>query len=158
MVIDLAHEAEKIMLTTQRQRHRLDSAAEKMTQSPGTRCLAERLLEQKHLGQQALTLSNIAPNNDTSEENAMVYWLRMPPTPSPFAQQRVVDPISVAPSSSSPMPAVLQAENSPVLHGQLVQTSTLLKRHVFTPIPPLFLLVQPLGRQQLLILSWALWS
>jgi len=134
MVIDLAHEAEKIVLTTQRHRHRLDlGSGEDDSVAWELAALAERLLEQKHLGQQALTLSNIAPNNDTSEENAMVYWLRMPPTPSPFAQQRVVDPVSVAPSSSSPVPPVLQAENSPVLHGQLVQTSTLLKRHVLTP-------------------------
>src|SRR5258706_593769 len=118
----------------QRQRHRLDlGSGEDDSVAWELAALAERLLEQKHLGQQALTLSNIARNNDTSEENTMVYWLRMPPTPSPFAQQRVVDPISVAPSSSSPMPAVLQAENSPVLHGQLVQTSTLLKRYVLTP-------------------------
>jgi Rad3-related DNA helicase len=134
MVIDLAHEAEKVILTTQRNRHRLDAGSgEDDSVAWELVAVAERLLEQKRFGEQALSLSNVGGGNGTSEEDAMVYWLRMPPTPSPFIQQRAAESVSVVPSSSSLMAMAAQAENSPILYGQLVQTSTLLKRYVIGP-------------------------
>ena len=131
VVIELAHEAEKIMLTTQRHRHRLDlGSGEDDSVAWEFAALAHRLLEQKRLGQQAL----IEGNTDAGEENAMVYWLRIPPTPAPSGQQRGVDPVSAGSSPSlNAAPPVIQTENVPVLYGQLVQTSTLLKWHILTP-------------------------
>ncbi|MBV9712352.1 MAG: hypothetical protein JO011_15715, partial [Ktedonobacteraceae bacterium] len=71
-VIDLACEAEKIMLTTQRNRHRLDiGSGEDSSVASELAIAARQLLEQKQRGQQAMSLSD----GDT------VYWLRMPPSP-----------------------------------------------------------------------------
>ncbi|HEX6481128.1 MAG TPA: exonuclease domain-containing protein [Ktedonobacteraceae bacterium] len=134
MVVDLAHEAEKIILTTQRNRHRLDvGSGEDDSLAWELVAVAERLLEQKRFGEQAFSLSNVGGGSGTSEEDAMVYWLRLPPTPSPFAQQRASESVSVVPSSSSLAAMAAQAENSPILYGQLVQTSTLLKRYLIGP-------------------------
>jgi Rad3-related DNA helicase len=131
VVIDLTYEAVKIILTPQRNRHRLDVGSGEVDSVAWELAgLAERLLEQKHFGEQTLSLSNAGGNNGSAEEDAMVYWLRMPPTPSPYAQQRMVESTPVPPSSPALPP---QAENSPVLYGQLVQTSTLLKRYVTRP-------------------------
>jgi len=136
MVIDLAHEAEKIMLTRQRPRHRIDpGSGEDDSVAWEFAALAERLRAQKRFGQQALTLSENGggSGNSANREDAMVYWLRVPPAPLPFAQQRAVDSASPGSSPASVPSPVVQAENSPVLYGQLVQTSTLLKRYILTP-------------------------
>src|SRR6266568_422109 len=77
-VIDLVHEAERIVLTTQRSRHRLDvGSGEADSVATELAAIAQQLLKQKDLGQQAVALG----------ESDRVYWLRMPPTPPPFAQQ-----------------------------------------------------------------------
>ncbi len=134
MVIDLAHEAEKIILTRQRHRHRLEpGSGEDDSAAWEFAALAKRLLEQKHLGQQALASNNSVSGNHESEDDAMVYWLRIPPAPAPFGQQRLVDTVAAGSSSPNALTPTVQAENSPVLYGQLVQTSTLLKRHILTP-------------------------
>ena len=140
MVVDLAHEAEKIILTTQRNRHRLDAGSgEDDSVAWELVAVAERLLEQKRFGEQALSLSNVGGGSGTGEEDAMVYWLRMPATLSPFAQQRAAESVAVVPSSSPLMAMAAEAENSPILYGQLVQTSTLLKRYLIgTNSSPIF--------------------
>ncbi len=112
-VIDLACEAEKVILTTQRNRHRLDiGSGEDSSVASELAIAARQLLEQKQRGHQAMSLSD----GDT------VYWLRMPSPPS-FAQQgsqqRHTD------TSSIP---TQPAEDAPVLYAQLIQTSTLLRR------------------------------
>lgn len=117
-VIDLLHEAERIMLTAQRSRHRLDAGGgEDSSLAWELAATRWRLLEQKRLGQQAMAL----------EESEMVYWLRMPP-PSPppsqqMAQQRTIEVTAFA----------HPAENVPVLHAQHVHTSAFLKRFVLNP-------------------------
>lgn len=108
-VIALAHEAENILLTPQRSRHRLDAGSEDDFLSLELTAIAQQLLEQKHLAQQALSLN----------ESDTVYWLRMPPPPSPFAQQAAQQRQS---DSAPPI------EHTPVLYAQLVQTSAFLRQ------------------------------
>ena len=113
-VIDQACEAEKIMLTAQRNRHRLDiGSGEDSSVASELAIAARQLLEQKQRGQQAMSL----PDCD------MVYWLRMPPSsPSSFAQQSHQRHTDATPIPAQP------TEEAPVLYAQLVQTSTLLRR------------------------------
>src|SRR5579883_1023341 len=112
-VIDLAHEAEKIILTTQRNRHRLDiGSGEDSSVAAELVAVAHQLLQQKQLGQQAMSFT----------DNENVYWLRMPPPPPPFAQ-------STTQQRHTESAAGAQAgESVPVLHTQLVQTSAFLRR------------------------------
>ncbi len=113
-VIDLVHEAEKSLLTTHRGRHRLNlSGGEDDSLASELAAIAQQLLEQKRLGQQALSLG----------DSDMVYWLRMPPSPPPSTQQMAQQRQAEASTPSVPAP-----ESSPVLHAQLVQTSALLRR------------------------------
>ncbi len=121
-VIDLVHEAERVLLTTQRSHHRLDvGSGEEDSVASELAAIAWKLLEQKRLGQQAMALA----------ESDMVYWLRMPPAPPPFVQQTVqqrlvVPPVPLTtPSGGHSHPPV------PVLYGQQVQISALLKRTIF---------------------------
>jgi Rad3-related DNA helicase len=116
-VADLAHEAEKIILTTQRSRHRLDiGSGEDSTAAAELATVAQQLLEQKQLGQQAMMLG----------ENENVYWLRMPPTPAPSSTQ------SAQHRSSDTSTQSATIEYAPILYTQLVQTSTLLQRLLLT--------------------------
>jgi DNA polymerase III epsilon subunit family exonuclease len=132
-VIDLVQMAEKIMLTTQRNRHRLDiGSGEDESLAWELAALAQRFLEQKRLGQQALMSDSIGVNA-TDEENAMVYWLRVPPTPQPSAQQRQPDATTATPESTSQKSTVPNPESSPVLYAQHIQTATLLKEHILAP-------------------------
>jgi DNA polymerase III epsilon subunit family exonuclease len=115
-VVDLAHEAEKIILSTQRSRHRLDiGSGEDSSVASELAASAQQLQEQVQLGQQAMSLA----------ENNSVHWLRMPPMPAPpaqSAQQRSSDAGSQASS----------VEPAPVLYAQIVQTSALLQRLLLT--------------------------
>ena len=105
-VIELANEAEKTILTTQRSRHRLDiGSGEDSSVASELTAVAQQLLAQKKLGQQAMSLGD----SDT------VYWLRMPSLPFPRTRQNNA-------SSSS------QEEGTPILYSQLVQTSAFLRR------------------------------
>jgi ATP-dependent DNA helicase DinG len=109
-VIDLASEAEKIILTGQGNRHRLEiGSGEDSSVASELAIAARQILEQKQRGQQAMSLSD----GDT------VYWLRMPPSQSSFAQQ---SSHNTAASSTQP------ADDAPILYAQLIQTSTLLRR------------------------------
>jgi len=131
--IDLVHVAEKIMLTTQHSRHRLDlGSGEDESVAWELAALAQRLLEQKQLGQRAL-MENHTGVNAADEDNDMVYWLRMPPAPSLFTQQRQVES-SAAVSNALSQPSSMQnAESSPVLYAQHIHTAALLRDHVLTP-------------------------
>ncbi|HEU5227392.1 MAG TPA: exonuclease domain-containing protein [Ktedonobacteraceae bacterium] len=116
-VVDLAHEAEKLILTTQRSRHRLDiGSGEDSSVAAELIAVAHQLLKLKQLGQQAMSFAD--------SEN--VYWLRMPPPPPPFAQtpshQRHSGQTEASATGAQP------SENVPVLHTQLVQTSAFLRR------------------------------
>jgi ATP-dependent DNA helicase DinG len=114
-VVDLASEAEKIMLTTQRSnRHRLDiGSGEDSSVASELAIAARQLLEQKQHGQQAMSL----PDGDT------VYWLRMPPSSPSFAQQSAQS--RHTDTAAAPAQPV---EDAPILYAQLIQTSTLLRR------------------------------
>ena len=102
-IIDIAHEAEKTILTTQRSHRHLDvGSGEDSSVAAELVASAQQLLDQKKLGQQAMTLN----------ESDTVYWLRMPPTPPPFAANKQGE----------------EGEGTPVLYSQLVQTSALLRR------------------------------
>ena len=132
-VIDLIHVAENILLTTQRSRHRLDlGSREDESLAWEMAAFAQRLLHQKQLGQQAL-MANSNGINNVDKEDAMVYWLRMPSTPPPFAHQRQPELATISPNSASQMSSIHYTESSPVLHAQHIQTSALLKEHVLTP-------------------------
>ncbi len=113
-VIDLAHEAEKIILTTQRQRHRLDiGSGEDSSVAAELVTVAQQLLKQQQLGQQAISLM----------DSDSVYWLRTPPTPSSFTQNHSHQRHTETATTATP-----PVENSPVLYTQLIQTSALLRR------------------------------
>jgi ATP-dependent DNA helicase DinG len=115
-VVELAREAEKIILTTQRSRHRLDlGSGEESSVASEFAAMAQQLLEQKHLGQQALSLG----------EGERVYWLRMPPLP-PLPPHHNQHQRTTDGSSSQ------QTGNIPILYTQVVQTSSLLKRLLLT--------------------------
>jgi ATP-dependent DNA helicase DinG len=104
IVIDLAREAEKLLVSPQGARRPLDlGSGDESSVAAELVATAHKLSQQKELLQYALELGN----SDT------VYWLRMPPTPS-FAQ-------------NTPRPGEVQSEPTPVLYSQLVQTSALLK-------------------------------
>ncbi len=108
-VIDLAREAEKIIVTTQRNRHRLDiGSGEDSSVASELVAIAQQLQEQKQLVQQAMSLG----------ESDTVYWLRMPAVP-PFAQQTAVQRHN---EQAQPM------EIAPILYAQLIQIGPLLKR------------------------------
>jgi len=112
-VIDLANEAEKIILTAQRGRNRLDvGSGEDSSVASELVAAARQLSEQKSLAHRALTLS----------ESDSVCWLRTPPSPPPSAQNAAARDTT---SGAQPV------ENAPVLYSQVVQTSTFLKRHLF---------------------------
>jgi len=112
-VIDLVHEAERILLTTQRSRHRLDQgSSEDDSVATELAAIAQQLEQQKRLGQQAL-----APG-----ASEMVYWLRMPPSPPPFVQQTAQQ------RQASTTPPSTESLVAPVLYAQLVQIPALLRR------------------------------
>ncbi len=117
-VIDLVHEAERIVLTTQRSRHRLDvGSGEADSVATELAAIAQQLLKQKDLGQQAVALG----------ESDRVYWLRMPPTPPPFAQQMAQR--QTLPPASSAQP--VESPPVPVLYAQLVNISTVSKPLIY---------------------------
>ena len=121
-VIDLVHEAERILLTTQRSHHRLDvGSGEEDSVASELAAIAWKLLEQKRLGQQALALL----------ESDMVYWLRMPLSPPPFVQQTAQQRLVVPPVPLTTPPGEHLLPPVPVLYGQQVQVSALLKRTIF---------------------------
>ena len=129
VVIDQIKLAEIIMLTTQRNHHKLDlGSGEDQSLAWELAALAQRLLDQKQLGQRAfLSESNSA--NASNVDNAIVYWLRVPPTPPSSVQQRQPDASLVAPASTSQTPS----SGSPVLHAQHVHTAPLLKEYILAP-------------------------
>ena len=121
-VIDLVHEAERVLLTTQRSHHRLDvGSGEEDSVASELAAIAWKLLEQKRLGQQAMALA----------ESDMVYWLRMPPAPPPFVQQTVQQRLVVPPVPLTTPGGEHSHPLVPVLYGQQVQISALLKRTIF---------------------------
>ena len=121
-VIDLVHDAERVLLTTQRSHHRLDvGSGEEDSVASELAAIAWKLLEQKRLGQQAMALA----------ESDMVYWLRMPPAPPPFVQQTVQQRLVVPPVPLTTPGGEHSHPPVPVLYGQQVQISALLKRTIF---------------------------
>ncbi len=118
VVIDLAHEAERLILTTQRSRHRLDADnGEEDSVAAELAALAYKLTEQKRLGEQVMTLSG----------SDRVYWLRMPPAPPPFAQQ-TVQQRQAGPSAAATPPTELV----PILYTQLIHSAVAVK-HALLP-------------------------
>lgn len=116
-VVDVARQAEKMMLTTQRSRHRLDiGSGEDSSLASEFAASAQQLLVQKQLGQQAMSLG----------ESDTVYWLRMPPSPPPSSSQ------SHSQRNAESSQAAQSGESVPVLYAQLVQTASLLKRTLLT--------------------------
>lgn len=121
-VIDLVKEAEKSISKARPARNRLDlGSSEDQSLAWELAALAQRLTALKRLGQQALGVSAPA-SPGTEKEHSMVYWLRMAPAPSPLGQQRH--------NSESATQVHQQAESSPVLHAQVIQTADLFKRHI----------------------------
>ncbi|HEY4382938.1 MAG TPA: helicase C-terminal domain-containing protein, partial [Ktedonobacteraceae bacterium] len=117
VVIDFLHEAEKIILNTQHNRRRQEAGnSDESSMASEFAALAQQLLEQKNLGQAAVSL----------QESDMVYWLRMPPPPPPSMSHNNNRPHDAHATASQP------GEGVPVLYSQLVQTSSLLCRLLLT--------------------------
>src|SRR6266566_7425357 len=118
VVIDLAHEAERLILTTQRSRHRLDADnGEEDSVAAELAALAYKLTEQKRFGEQAMTLS----------ASDRVYWLRMPPAPPPFVQQTVQQRQASLSAALAP-----PTELVPILYTQLIHSAVAAK-HALLP-------------------------
>lgn len=116
-VITLVNEAERIILTAQRERSRLnESSDEEDATASELSAVAYQLQAFKRLGQQALALN----------EDDKVYWLRMPP-PSPTGIQQM------AQQRQNPPPSGLPVELSPVLYSQLAQTPAFFKKMLLQP-------------------------
>jgi DNA polymerase III epsilon subunit family exonuclease len=112
-VIDLAYDAEKRILTGQRQRNRLElGSGEDISVASELVVAANQLVEYKQRLQRALSLA----------ESDRVYWLRMPLAPPSFAQSALKQA-----EQAKDVPDVM-----PVLHSQIVQVSPLLKRTLLT--------------------------
>lgn len=130
-VINILHEAEKIVLTTQRSHHRLDlGSGEDDSLAWELAALAQRLLAQKNHGERALASHG---ENEAGEEGAMVYWLRMPQAPLPLMQQRQAEVATSAQLSSTSSQAGQSLESLPVLYTQLVHAAAFAKRHILAP-------------------------
>jgi ATP-dependent DNA helicase DinG len=111
-VADLAQDAEKRILTIERNRHRLDiGSGEDSSVAAELAAAAQQLLERKKIGQRALSLTN----------DEHVCWLRVPLS---AANQQGV-------AQSQVERAAQPAETSPVLHTQLVQLSAIMQRLLF---------------------------
>ncbi len=120
-VIELVHEAERLLLTTQRSHHKSNvGSGEENSVATELAAIAHKLAGQKRLGQQALGLN----------ESDMVYWLRVPPAPPPFVQQTIQQRQSLSPTAASSQMA--EQGPVPVLYGQLMQISALLKRTILS--------------------------
>ena len=126
-VIDLVHEAEKIMLTTRRNRHHLDlEGGDDQSLAWEMAALAHRLTIQKRLAQQALG-TPLPPALGAEKDLPMVYWLKMAPTPPPFLQQRQQT------TNETLSPTLQRAEASPILYAQVISTTDLCKRCILSP-------------------------
>lgn len=113
-IIDLLNEAQGILLTGKRGQHKQElGSGESESCAAEFAAIAQRLREQKALGQQALSLAGM----DT------VHWLRMPPAPPPAAQQMVSQR-----HSGPPTAGMSAAEHFPVLYAQQVQTPALIRK------------------------------
>jgi DNA polymerase III epsilon subunit family exonuclease len=123
-VIEQVKLAENIMLTTQHDRHKLDlGSGEDQSLAWELAALAQRLQDQKQLGQRAFMFgSNAIPAS--SSDDKMVYWLRVPQTPQTFMQRQ---PDSSASTSQTP------SSNAPVLYAQHIHTASLLKQYILAP-------------------------
>ncbi|GCE12315.1 exonuclease domain-containing protein [Tengunoibacter tsumagoiensis] len=115
-VIDLAHEAEKVILSGQRKRRQPLDGGEESSVASELIVVAHQLEEQMNLLQQAITLN----------ENERVYWLRMPPQPASLQHQTPAQRNNAAEN----LPPTQPPEVTPVLYSQLVQISTVLKEFV----------------------------
>jgi ATP-dependent DNA helicase DinG len=111
-VIDLAHEAERALLTTQHSRHYLEiGSREEDSIASELASITRQLSAQKQLGLQALVLN----------ESKNVYWLKMAQT-TLFTQQR----------QSAAAQAAETTAQSPILYAQPVDTAALSKRFFLT--------------------------
>jgi ATP-dependent DNA helicase DinG len=129
VVIDQIKLAEKIMLTTHRNHHKLEiGSGEDQSLAWELAAQAQRLIDQKQLGQRAF-MSESNGMNASNVENAMVYWLRMPPVSQPAVQQRQQVASRIAHPSTSQLPV----PSSPVLYAQDVHTASLVKKYILTP-------------------------
>lgn len=109
-VVELAHEAERALLTTQRNRHRLEIGnGEEDSIASELASITKQLSALKQLGQQALIFN----------ESKYVYWLKMP-QPPPFVQQR-----QTAQTAEIATP-------TPILYAQPVDTAALSRRFFLT--------------------------
>ena len=108
-VIDLAYEAEKRILTGQRQRNRLElGSGEDVSVASELVVAANQLAEHREHLQQALSFAACE----------RVYWLRMPPTPSVF----------VSPALRQTEAAKDASDVTPALYSQIVQAAPFFKR------------------------------
>lgn len=128
-VIALAGEAQRLLLAAKRRQRRPElgsSGAESVAWELAL--LSRRLLEQKRLARRAFAIgAATAPEGEEREETAtsaspVVYWLRVPPS---LPQTRS----SETAASTIPHPG----EGMPVLHAQLAQPASLVKRHLLQP-------------------------
>lgn len=115
-VADVARDAEKKMLAAGQGRRSDMSNWEESSVAAEFAEAAQELLTLKEIGQRAMSLA----------EDDNVYWLRMPPPPP--AQQH-----GGHQRSGHEQHDTQQPEMKPVLHGHLVQTSSLLHRLLITP-------------------------
>jgi DNA polymerase III epsilon subunit family exonuclease len=124
-VIEHIKLAGTMMLATQRGGHKHDlGSGEDQSVAWELATLAQRLQEQIQLGQRAFMFDGNGISTSNNDDK-MVYWLRVPPTPQPSVQQRQPDTLASFSQTSSP--------NSPVLFAQYIDTASLLKQYILVP-------------------------
>jgi ATP-dependent DNA helicase DinG len=120
-VVDLACDAEKRILAAGQGRRSDTSNWEESSVAAEFAEAAQELLTLKEIGQRAMSLAE----GDNTDDN--IYWLRMPPPPPPTQQHGSHH------RAGHEQRDAQQLEMKPVLHGHLVQTSSLLHRLLITP-------------------------
>jgi ATP-dependent DNA helicase DinG len=128
-VIALTGEAQRLLLAARRKQRRPDlGSSDAQSVAWELALLSRRLLEQKRLAYRAFAIGAApAPEGEegeagTASASSMVYWLRVPPS---LPQTRSSE---VATSTNSQ-----PGESLPVLHAQLAQPASLIKRHLLQP-------------------------
>jgi DNA polymerase III epsilon subunit family exonuclease len=124
-VVTLVDEAQKLLSATKRSQHHSGQEGEEgELVAWELAALARRLLEQKKTAQCALEIGSETAPEGQDASPALVYWLRVSP---PSAQSRPSE------AAASPNQSAQNGESLPVLHAQIAQTASFIKRHLLLP-------------------------
>ncbi|HEV2471533.1 MAG TPA: helicase C-terminal domain-containing protein, partial [Chthonomonadales bacterium] len=120
-VVTLIEEAQKQLLAAKRGRpYSNQEGDDSESVAWELAALARRLVEQKKMAHNAFALGTEPDVVDSTP--SLVYWLRVPPPP---AQPRASEAVQPPPAQNG--------ESAPVLHAQIAQPASFIKRHLLSP-------------------------